>query len=71
MTTPISSFSAYYARKAPIAQEPAFDISNHANVQQVLNQIREEQSSMQSMLGSSSGGYGGWDEGRPGQIGFA
>jgi hypothetical protein len=71
MTMPISSFSAYYARKAPVAQEPALDISSHANVQQMLSQLREEQSSMQNMLGNSSGGYGGWEEGRPGQIGFA
>jgi hypothetical protein len=71
MTSPITSFSAYFTRKAPGAQEAAFDISSHSSVQQVLGQLREEQSSMQNMLGHSSGGYGNSDEGRPGQIGFA
>jgi hypothetical protein len=71
MTSPITSFSSYYARKAPGAQEPAFDISSRGSVQQVLNQLREEQTSMQAMLGQSPGGYGSWDEGRPGQIGYA
>ena len=71
MTSPITSFSAYYTRKAPDAQEPAFDVSSRTSVHQVLNQLREDQTSMQSMLGQSPGGYGSWDEGRPGQIGYA
>jgi len=71
MINPINAYSGFVARKVAAAQTPAFDISGHASVQKVLNQIREEQSSMQTMLGSFSGGSAAWDEGRSGLIGFA
>jgi hypothetical protein len=71
MINPINAYSGYVARRVASVQTPAFDVSGHASVQKVLDQIREEQSSMQNMLGNFSGGPAAWDEGRSGQIGFA
>jgi hypothetical protein len=71
MINPINAYSGFVARKVASAQTPAFDVSGHASVEKVLNQIRDEQSSMQNLLGHFSGGSAAWNEGRSGQIGFA
>jgi hypothetical protein len=71
MINPINAYSGFVVRKVASAQAPAFDVSGPGSVQKVLNQIREEQSSMQTMLGHFSGGPAAWDDGRSSQIGFA